>query len=75
MSMEPYLNREFGFIDDADRQYGSGSVPICARTSSDSPDPLLTLVIAYYMHQNWALREVQLVFNDVDHLFCSRFEI
>jgi hypothetical protein len=24
-SMEPYPNRQFGFIDDPDRQYGSGS--------------------------------------------------
>jgi len=34
----------------------------------------ITSVIAYYMDRNWALREVQLVFNEVDRLFCSRFE-
>ena len=32
-------------------------------------------VIAYYMDRNWALREVQLAFNEVDRLFCSRFKI
>jgi len=31
-------------------------------------------VIIYYMDQNWALREVQLAFDEVDRLFCSRFE-
>jgi len=34
----------------------------------------ITLVIAYYMDRNWALREVQLAFDEVDLLFCSRFE-
>jgi len=29
----------------------------------------ITLVIAYYTNGNWALREVQLVFDEVDHLF------
>jgi len=31
-------------------------------------------VIAYYMERNWALREVQLAFDEVDRLFYSRFE-
>jgi len=31
-------------------------------------------VIAYYMDRNWALREVQLAFDEFDRLFCSRFE-
>jgi len=31
-------------------------------------------VIAYYMDRNWALREVQLDFNEDDHLFLSSFE-
>jgi len=31
-------------------------------------------VIAYYMDQNWALREVQLAFDEVDRMFYSRFE-
>jgi hypothetical protein len=34
----------------------------------------ITSVIAYYMDQNWALREVQLCFDEVDRLCCSRFE-
>jgi len=34
----------------------------------------ITSVIAYYMDQNWALREVQLAFDEVDRLFGSRFE-
>jgi len=47
MSMEPYPNRQFGFIDNPDRQSGSGSVPTRTRTRSDGPDPLLTLVESY----------------------------
>jgi len=46
MSMEPYPNRQFGFIDDPGRQSGFGSVPTCTRTRSDGPDPLLTLSLA-----------------------------
>jgi hypothetical protein len=34
----------------------------------------ITSVIAYYMDQNWALHDVQLAFDVVDRLFCSRFE-
>jgi len=30
--------------------------------------------IAYYMDRNWALREVQLPFDEVNCLFCSRLE-
>jgi len=33
-----------------------------------------TSVITNYMDQNWALWEVQLAFNEVDHLFCFGFE-
>ena len=43
MLIEPYPNQQFGFIDNPDRQSGSGSVPTRTRTQSDSPDPLLTL--------------------------------
>ena len=35
----------------------------------------ITSVIAYYLDQNWALREVQLAFNEVDSPFFSYFEI
>jgi hypothetical protein len=31
-------------------------------------------VIPYYMDRNWALHDVQLAFDVVDCLFCSRFE-
>jgi len=34
----------------------------------------ITSVIAYYMDRNWALRQVNLAFDKVDRLFCSRFE-
>jgi len=34
----------------------------------------ITSVIAYYMDRNWALREVQLAFDEVNQLFSSRFE-
>jgi hypothetical protein len=34
----------------------------------------ITSVIAYYMDRNWALLEVQLAFDEVNLLFCSRFE-
>jgi len=34
----------------------------------------ITSVIAYYMDRNWALREVQLSFDEVDRLVSSRFE-
>jgi hypothetical protein len=31
-------------------------------------------VIAYYMNRIWALHKVQLALNEVDLLFCFRFE-
>ena len=34
----------------------------------------ITSVIAYYMDRNGALCEVQLAFDEVNRLFCSRFE-
>jgi hypothetical protein len=34
----------------------------------------ITSVIADYMDRNWALREVQLAFNEVNLLFFSRLE-
>ena len=43
--MEPYPNRQCGFIDDPDCQSGCGSVPTRTRTRSDGPDPLLTLAL------------------------------
>jgi len=49
MSMEPYPNRLFGFINNPDRQSGSGLVPTRTRTRSDGPDPLLTLHTMGYL--------------------------
>jgi len=37
MSIEPYPNRQFRFIDNLDRQFGDGSVPTRTRTRSDGP--------------------------------------
>jgi len=34
----------------------------------------ITSVSAYYMDRNWALRDVQLAFDEVDRLFLSCFE-
>jgi len=34
----------------------------------------ITSVIAYYMDRKWALNEVKLTSDEVDHLFFSRFE-
>jgi len=35
---------------------------------------VITSVIAYYMDRNWALREVQLAFDEVNCLFISHSE-
>ena len=42
-TMEAYPSRQFGFIDDPDRQFGNGAVWTRTRTWSDGPEPLLTL--------------------------------
>jgi len=34
----------------------------------------VTSVIAYYIDRDWILSEVQPTFNEVDQLFCCRFE-
>ena len=34
----------------------------------------ITSVFTYYIDRNWALREVQLAFDEVDRLLCSCFE-
>jgi len=46
--MEPYPSRQFGFIDNPDRQFGNCSVCSRTRTRSDGPEPLLTLI--EYVH-------------------------
>jgi hypothetical protein len=43
MSMEAYLNRQLGLIDDPVCQSHSGSVQTPTQTQSDGPDPLLTV--------------------------------
>jgi len=34
----------------------------------------ITSVIAYYIYRYWALREIQVTFDEVNRLFISRFE-
>jgi len=46
MSIEPYLNRLFMCSEDAQHQFGYGSVPTRTRTPRASPEPLLTLFTA-----------------------------
>ena len=48
MSIQPYPNRQFWFIDDPDRQFGDGSVLTRTRTRSDGPEPLLTLLTSEF---------------------------
>ena len=43
ISIEPYPNGQFGFIDNPDRQFGGSSVPTRTQTRTDGPEPLLTL--------------------------------
>jgi hypothetical protein len=43
-TMKLYPSRQFGYIDDQDRQFGNGSVWTRTRTRSDGPQPLLTLI-------------------------------
>jgi hypothetical protein len=42
MSIEPYPNWQFVFVDNPDRKSGCGSVPTRTRTRSDGPELLLT---------------------------------
>jgi hypothetical protein len=48
------------------------SLALDGRTSTNKL--AMMSVIADYLDQNWALREVQLAFDEVDCLFCSLFE-
>ena len=50
--MEPYPRRQFGFIENPDRQFGNGLVWTRTRTRSDGPEPLLTLVVTF-ARQTW----------------------
>jgi len=68
--------REYALTVDANKK----QVPIQNKVSlaldgwTSTNKLAITLVIAYYMDRNWALREVQLAFNEVDCLLGSRFE-
>jgi hypothetical protein len=48
------------------------SLPLDGWTSMN--ELAITSIIAYHMDRNWALREVQLAFNEVDSPFFSCFE-
>jgi len=50
MSMEPYPNRQFRFIDNPHLQSDSGWFPSRTRTRGDGPDPLLTLLLPHRDH-------------------------
>jgi len=45
-TMEQYPSRQFGIIDDPDRQFGNGSVWTRTWARSDGPELLLTLTQA-----------------------------
>jgi len=76
MTLSNICRREYALTVDAIMK----QLPLRNRVSlaldgCTSPNKLdITLVIAYYMEQNWALHEVQLAFDEVDRLFCSCFE-
>jgi len=48
------------------------SLPLKEQTSTNELS--VTLVIGYYMDPNWALREVQLAFDEVNRQFFPGFE-
>jgi len=62
-------------MDAIKQQFPSRNKVSLALDCSSSTNKLaITSVIAYNMDQNWALREVQLAFDEVDHQFFSAFE-
>ena len=76
MTLRNICRREYALTVDAiKKQLQSQKNVSLALDGWTSPNKLaITLVIAYYMECNWALREVQLVFNEVDCLFFCHFE-
>jgi hypothetical protein len=68
--------REYALTVDAIKKQlpvrNNGSLALDRWTSTQKL--AITLVITYYMDQNWALCEFQLAFDEVDHLFYSHFE-
>jgi len=62
-------------VDAIQKQLASHNNVSLASDEWTSPiKPAITSVIAYNMDRNWALREVHLVFNEVEHLFLFRCE-
>ena len=76
MTLSNICRREYALTVDAiDKQLPLRNKVSLALDRWTSTNKLaITLVIAYYMDRNWALREVQLAFDEIDHLFCARFE-
>jgi len=68
--------REYALTVDANKkQLPSRNTVSSALDGWSSANTLaITLVIPYYMNQNWALREDQLAFDDVDCLVISAFD-
>jgi len=68
--------REYALTEDAIKKqlpsWNKVSLALDGWTSSNKV--ARTSVIGYYMDRNWALREVQLGFNEVGHQFCSAFQ-
>jgi len=65
--------REYALTVDAILKQLPSRNEVCLALDGWTPPNKLaiTLVIAYYIDQNWAFGEVQLAFDEVDRLFCS----
>ena len=76
MTLSNICRREYALTVDAIKK----QLPLRNKVSSalagwTSTNQLaITSVIAYHMDRNWALGEVQLTFDEVYRLFCSRFQ-
>ena len=68
--------REYTLTVDAITKQLPSSNEVCLALDEWTSTNKLTItsVIAYYMDQHWALRKVQVTFNEVDGLFISGFE-
>jgi len=68
--------REYSLTMDAiKKQLPSHNEVSLALDGWTSPNKVAILsVISYYLDRNWALREIQLAFNEVDRLFFTRFK-
>jgi len=68
--------REYLLTVDANKQWwpSRNNVSLALDGSTSIIKLAITLVIAYYMDRNWALRDVQLRLDDVDNLFFSYSE-